>query len=205
MNEKTDSRVTLCPDGKYRWVFEVPMLKNPSILYDVYKVLGISIGVVWLLNVLLIGCEEGFSLENLWSSTYIILVVLLILAVIGLIAYVIVAWCYGWKYVVLFTMDEKKIVHQQMPRQVKKAQVLGALTTFAGAVAGKPSVVGTGYLAASRSTTTSELANVARLIPRRRQNLIKVNQLLNRNRIFVPNEDFDFVYNFLRQHCPKAK
>ena len=205
MSEMADSRVTLCPDGKYRWVYEVPMLKNPSILYDVYKVLGISIAVVWLLNVLLIGCEEGFSLENLWSSTYVILVVLLILAVIGLIAYVIVAWCYGWKYVVLFTMDEKKIVHQQMPRQVKKAQVLGALTTFAGAVAGKPSVVGTGYLAASRSTTTSELANVARLIPRRRQNLIKVNQLLNRNRIFVPNEDFDFVYNFLRQHCPKAK
>ena len=202
---EADSRVTLCPDGKYRWVYEVPMLKNPSILYDVYKVLGISIGVVWLLNVLLIGCEEGFSLENLWSSTYIILVVMLILAVIGLIAYVIVAWCYGWKYVVLFTMDEKKIVHQQMPRQVKKAQILGALTTFVGAAAGKPSVVGTGYLAASRSTTTSELANVARLIPHRRQNLIKVNQLLNKNRIFVPDEDFDFVYNFLRQHCPKAK
>ena len=155
MSEKTDSRVTLCPDGKYRWVYEVPMLKNPSILYDVYKVLGISIGVVWLLNVLLIGCEEGFSFDNLWSSTYIILVVMLILAVIGLIAYVIVAWCYGWKYVVLFTMDEKKIVHQQMPRQVKKAQILGALTTFVGAAAGKPSVVGTGYLAASRSTTTS--------------------------------------------------
>jgi hypothetical protein len=50
MSEKTDSRVTLCPDGKYRWVYEVPMLKNPSILYDVYKVLGISFGVVWLLN-----------------------------------------------------------------------------------------------------------------------------------------------------------
>jgi hypothetical protein len=118
---------------------------------------------------------------------------------------VIVAWCYGWKYVVLFTMDEKKIVHQQMPRQVKKAQILGALTTFVGAAAGKPSVVGTGYLAASRSTTTSELVNVARLKPCRKMNLIKVNQLLNKNRIFVPDEDFDFVYNFLRQHCPKAK
>ena len=92
MSEKADSRVTLCPDGKYRWVYEVPMLKNPSILYDVYKVLGISIGVVWLLNVLLIGCEEGFSFDNLWGSTCVILVVMLILAVIGLIAYVIVAW-----------------------------------------------------------------------------------------------------------------
>ncbi len=205
MSEMTDSRVTLCPDGKYRWVYEVPMLKNPSILYDVYKVLGISIGVVWLLNVLLIVCDEGLSPENLWSSTCVILMVMLVLVVIGFIAYVIVAWCYGWKYVVLFTMDEKKIVHQQMPRQVKKTQILGALTTFVGAAAGKPGAVGTGYLAVSRTMTTSELANVTSLIPCRRMNLIKVNRLLKKNRIFVPDEDFDFIYNFLRQHCPKAK
>jgi hypothetical protein len=43
---QADSRVTLYPDGKYRWVYEVPMLKNPSILFDVYKVLGISFGIV---------------------------------------------------------------------------------------------------------------------------------------------------------------
>ena len=46
MTETADSRVTLCPDGKYHWVYEVPMLKNPSILIDVYKVLGISFAIV---------------------------------------------------------------------------------------------------------------------------------------------------------------
>jgi hypothetical protein len=46
---------------------------------------------------------------------------------------------------------------------------------------------------------------VKRIKARRRQNLIKVNQLLNKNRIFVPDEDFDFVYDFLCQHCTKAK
>ncbi len=45
MNKQSDSRVTLYPDGKYRWVYEVPMLKNPCILFDVYKVLGIGFGV----------------------------------------------------------------------------------------------------------------------------------------------------------------
>ena len=54
METQADSRVTLYPDGKYRWVYEVPMLKNPSILIDVYKVLGISFGIVWLFNVLII-------------------------------------------------------------------------------------------------------------------------------------------------------
>ena len=205
MTEQGDSRVTLYPDGKYRWVYEVPMLKNPSILIDVYKVLGISFGIVWLFNVLVIGCEDGLSLENLWGITSGFLILMGVFLVIGYVAYVIVAWTYGWKYVVLFTLDEREVKHEQMPRQVKKAQVLGALTALVGVAAGKPGVVGSGLLAASRTSTTSVLANVARLKPCRRHHLIKVNQLLNKNRVFVPDEDFDFVYDFLCQHCPKAK
>ena len=201
----TDSRVTLYPDGKYRWVYEVPMLKNPSILFDVYWVLGISFGLVWLFNVLLIGCEGDLSLESLWDFSSVFLILMLVFAVIGYVAYVIVAWTYGWKYVVLFTLDEKEVVHQQMPHQMKKAKVLGALTALAGAAAGKPGVVGSGILASSRSTSTSVLANVKSIKARRRLNLIKVNQLLNKNRVFVPDEDFDFVYDFLCQHCPNAK
>ena len=200
-----DSRVTLCPDGKYRWVYEVPMLKNPSILIDVYKVLGISFGIVWLFNVIIIGCDDGLTLKSLWDATSGFLALMGAFLIIGYMAYVIVAWCYGWKYVVLFTLDEREVVHQQMPRQVKKAMLLGALTAMVGGAAGKPGVVGTGLLAASRTSTTSVLADVARLVPCRRHHLIKVNQLLNKNRIFVPDEDFDFVYDFLCQHCPKAK
>lgn len=205
MKTKADSRVRLYPDGKYRWVYEVPMLRNPSILFDVYKVLGISFFLVWLFNVVLISCEDGLSLESLWGFTSGFLILLGVFLVIGYVAYVIVAWYYGWKYVVLFTLDEKEVKHQQMTRQVKKAKVLGALTVLAGAAAGKPGVVGTGILSASRFSSTSVLANVERLVPRRRLNLIKVNQLLNRNRVFVPDEDFDFVYDFLCQHCTKAK
>ena len=205
METPADSRVKLYPDGKYRWVYDVPMLKNPTILFDVYKVLGISFGIVWLFNVLLISCEDGLNLRNLWSFTTGFLILMLVFLVIGYVAYFIVAWSYGWKYIVLFTLDEKEVVHQMMPRQMEKAKVLGALTALIGSVAGKPGVMGAGVLAASRSTSTSVLAKVARLVPRRRLHLIKVNQLLNKNRVFVPDEDFDFVYNFLCQHCPKAK
>ena len=177
----------------------------PSILIDVYKVLGISFGIVWLFNVIIIGCDDRLTLKSLWDSTSGFLALMGAFLIIGYMAYVIVAWCYGWKYVVLFTLDEREVVHQQMPRQVKKAMLLGALTAMVGGAAGKPGVVGTGLLAASRTSTTSVLADVARLVPCRRHHLIKVNQLLNKNRIFVPDEDFDFVYDFLCQHCPKAK
>lgn len=205
IDSKVGNRVILYPDGKYRWVYEVPMLTNPTILMDVFKVLAISLSLVWLFNVTLIGCEGDLSLESLWSLTWGFLLILLGLFVLGYIAYFIVAWIYGWKYVVLFTMDEKELVHQQMPRQVKKGMVIGALTSLIGLAAGKPGVVGTGLLAASHTKSTSRLADVAQLVARRRWHLIKLNQLFNKNRVFVPDEDFDFVYQFLCQHCTKAK
>ena len=204
MDETIGNRVTLFPDGNYRWVYEVKMLTNPTILFDVYKVLGISFGSVWLFNLLIIGCEGDLTLSSIWASSYGFLILMAVFVVIGYVAYVIVAWVYGWKYVVLFTLNEKEVVHQQMPRQVKKAQVLGALTAMVGGLAGKSGVVGAGLLTASKTSSISKLADVAHLIPNRRRNLIKVNQLFNRNRIYVPDEDFDFVYDFLRKHCTKA-
>ena len=203
--ESINNRVKLYPDGKYRWIYEVPMLKNPSIIIDVFKVVGISLGIVWLFMVLLSVYDGDFSLESLWNTSMVFLGLMLVFAVIVFLAYVILAWHYGWKYVVLFTMDKSELVHQQMPYQVKKAQVLGALAAMIGGAAGNLGMVGTGVLAASRTTSISTLVRVNRLIPVRRMNLIKVNQKLHKNRIYVPDEDFNFVYDFLCQQCVNAK
>lgn len=203
--ESINNRVKLYPDGKYRWIYEVPMLKNPSIIIDVFKVVGISLGIVWLFMVLLSVYDGDFSLESLLDISMVFVGLMLVFAVIVFLAYVILAWHYGWKYVVLFTMDKSEIVHQQMPYQVKKAQVLGALAAMIGGAAGNLGMVGTGVLAASRTTSISTLVRVNRLIPVRRMNLIKVNQKLHKNRIYVPDEDFDFVYDFLCQQCVNAK
>ena len=40
------NRVILCKDGKYRWIYELHMLKNPTIFYDVLTVLGMSAAIV---------------------------------------------------------------------------------------------------------------------------------------------------------------
>ena len=51
MRVNADERVKLCNDGKYRWVFEVNMLKNPTILFDVYNVMFMSFIIVFLIVV----------------------------------------------------------------------------------------------------------------------------------------------------------
>lgn len=50
MEELTD-RVQLCPDGKYRWTYEVNLYKNPSMFYDLMKVVGISLGFVFAIMI----------------------------------------------------------------------------------------------------------------------------------------------------------
>ena len=132
-------------------------------------------------------------------------IVTAIIFVLSLLGYFVYAAISGWKYVVLFIMDENEVVHQQMPREVKKGQLIGDLTMLVGALAGRPGIVGTGLLAKSRSSMTSTLANVKRLVPCRWMNLIKVNQTFSKNRVYVTDEDFDFVYDFLCTHCTKAK
>ena len=44
-----------------------------------------------------------------------------------------------------------------------------------------------------------------RIKPVVKRNLIKVNELITKNRIFVPNDDYYFVLDFISQRCPKAK
>ena len=125
--------------------------------------------------------------------------------VIILISYLIVVWMNGGKYVVNFTMDEKRLIHEQVPVQYERARKVGILAALVGIFAKRPVAAGAGALAASRDTSVSVFDKVRRIKPRRGQNLIKVNQSLERNQVYVPDEDFDFVLDFIRKHCPNAK
>ena len=205
MIKEANDHVQLYPDGKYRWVYEVNMLTNYSILFDVWKVLGISMGIIVLLFVVIAIFDGDWSFDPLTGMASSLGIVVLVMLVLGLIGYFVYAAISGWKYAVLFIMDEKEVVHQQMPNTVKKGQLIGALTILAGLASGRPGVVGTGILAQSRMSMTSTLANVERIIPCRRMNLIKVNQRFAKNRIYVNDEDFDFVYNFLLTNCKNLK
>ena len=91
-----------------------------------------------------------------------------------------------------------------MPRQAKKAQVVSALTVLAGLMARRPGVAGAGMLAA-RTTMVTSFSSVKKIKAVRRSNLIKVNETLSRNQVYVDEQDFDIVYQFICQHCPNAK
>ena len=191
--------IRLCTDGKYRWVYELNMLTNPTIFWTVLKILG-GIWVVLYVFMLSLGDFSSF-----WDAFRIFAYIMAGIVALSLMGYLVVVAMYRGKYVVLFEMDEKEVSHIQMPRQYQKAQVLGAITALAGMASGKPSTAGAGILAATRNSSTSVFANVRKVKARRKLHLIKVNQLLNKNQVYVPDEDFDFVYDFIKSRCPNAK
>lgn len=207
MQQKEDigNRVMLCKDGKYRWIHEVNMFKNPSILLDVWKVLGITMLIVIVIVGFILVISGDLDVDGMLGMGKAMLITAAIMAVLSIIGYLVYALIAGGKYIVLFTLDEKEVVHQQMPRSAKKGQIIGDLAILAGLATGRMGTIGTGMLAKSRTSMTTTLSDVKRLTPCPRMNMIKVNETLSKNRVYVCKEDFFLVYNFLCEHCMNAK
>lgn len=70
---------------------------------------------------LIIALFDGdFSLDNFSGMFFSLGIAIGIILVLSVIGYFVYAAMSGWKYAVLFIMDEKEVVHQQMPRTIKK-------------------------------------------------------------------------------------
>ena len=95
----------------YRWEYAVPMLGNLSILFTMWKVMGISLCVPTLL-MLIMGLMQGKGLDAVGFALKITLLALCFMLVVSLPAYLIVAALYGWKYAIRFEMDERGIRHR---------------------------------------------------------------------------------------------
>lgn len=205
-SEPVSGNIWRCPDGVYRWTYEFDMLKNPTILFSVWKVLGISFGAV-LLFTLIVDLFQGAvrSWADLWSASKVFVLLAGVFLILSVISYIILAALYGWRYQVLFEMTDEYVRHIQMPKQFKEAEAIGWLTSFAGIMTGKPYMMGLGANITAKSESTSEFKNVKVVKLRRKWNTIHVNQLLDKNQVYAEDGDFDFVEKFIKDRCVKAK
>ena len=75
---------------------------------------------------------------------------------------------------------------------------------MAGAASGRLGTVGIG-MNAQRTELYSDFSKVRRVKAFPRRNLIKVNELFERNQVYAPSEDFAFVESYIISHCPYIK
>ena len=66
---KVADSIYLCPDGMYRWVYEFRMMKNPSVLFTIWKIFGGILGGVWVLETVLM-LFDGFDAEVFLHNTF---------------------------------------------------------------------------------------------------------------------------------------
>lgn len=203
-NDYDGSEVRLCEDGKYRWKYELNMITNPVIMFTVFKIFFYIILVA-----LLIFCPILYISDGDWDGVLGMLkamgIVLAIFAVLTFLGTALLNLTYGGKYVALFEMDEDGISHNQLPSQVDKARKLGWLTFFVGLFAKRPTTAGAGLLSTTRNSSISIFKKVRRVRSRRWLHTIKVNQLFDRNQVYVPKEDYDFVLDYIKSRCVNAK
>ncbi len=196
--------IVLCPDGKYRWIYELKLLKNPTVLLVLWKIFGgISFGI-WLFTVLASCGNIDFWWTGFFKLTKVFALFLLGMIVLTALGYLLYAALMGGKYCVLFTMDERGVVHERQPRQAQKAQLMGELLELAGLVAGSPTMVGIGMNAA-RTVMESSFDKVKSIQGIRRYDLIKVNGRIGKNQVYAEDVDYDFVWQYITSRCPNAK
>ncbi|MBQ6431991.1 MAG: hypothetical protein IJJ99_08985 [Oscillospiraceae bacterium] len=200
---RVTENVYLCGDGKYRWVYEMPILKNPTIFLLVWKIFFFIILGIFVVSSVFDAVEWSNEIgERLLSNLKIFGYFILGMTVIVVISMLVYAAIMGGKYVVVFEMDENGVNHKQLPKQAKKAQAIGAITALVGLASGNFSTAGAGMLSAARTEMYSEFARVRKVKACPRRHLIKVNQRLYKNQVYADPADFDFVLNFIRAHVP---
>ena len=198
-NTAVPASITLCADGKYRWVYEFNMLKESTIFFTVFKVLAISSLIPFLILVI----SNGFKDFNRSLKAFMIIVG--ILFILCVISYVLITLFYGGKYCIVFTMDDKGITHAQQEKQFRKAQLIGVITAMAGASSGKPGVAGTGILAASKSELYSDFGSVRSIRVYPKRNLIKLDYPTNHNQIYCEDDALAFIEKHIRENCTGVK
>ena len=187
--------------GKYRWVYELPMMNSFFLLFEVWKVLAVSAFAVFCF-MLGVSLAEGGGLQGLLFDLELTALVMAILLVLSIPAYYIVTKANNGKYTVLFEMDDSGIDHVQI--KTDKAKALDLLITFTGAAAKSRTTTAAGLLSAAGGSLYSRFSNVRRIRAYPKKHLITLTGRFMRNQVYVDDEAFIPVYEYIKRHCPNA-
>ncbi len=201
------SGITKGEDGVYRWAYEFSLYRNPVILFTILKIFGalLAIGFALMLAAVFKEYVQGYSdMGDVLDTVRVAGIFVLFFLGLVLAGYFLYAAMQGGVYCVLFEMDEEGVVHRQFDKQVKKAQVVSLINVLAGIAGRSPTQVGIG-LTSARSQMSSTFASVKSIKGMRRFETIKVNEPLGKNQVYVDKDDYDFVYDYIVEHCPQAR
>ncbi len=203
--KRVSANITYDSDGKYRWYYEMSLLKNPTIMFLIWKIFFfIMLGIFAFMVILGATESSDYFSEQFLGTLKIFGFILAGMTAIVALSYFIYAAIMGWKYCVYFEMDDTGVKHIQAPKQAAKAKKIGKAAAVIGVATHNYGAVGAG-IGSQRTEMYSEFSKVRKVKPYPKRNLIKVNSLLNHNQVYAAAEDFEFVKNFIISKCVNLK
>lgn len=190
-------------DGRYRWRGTIDLRSNPTMAILVAKIMGGIVGGLFLLGIamtLMMDGEMDYRMEALGIFAGICLLV----AGLGVVGYYAYAAIVGWSYSADYLMDETGVLFRPAPKEDRVAKGAAAAAAVTSLLAGNFGVTAAS-IAAANTQAASVFSSVRKVRGIRRQCCIKVSQPFLYNQVYVAPEDFDFVYGFILEHCPKAR
>jgi hypothetical protein len=201
-NQQVSPGVVMGGDGILRWVYEMNMWKNPTLVITIWMVLLLAALVPALLVFFLNLGDIGAAIL---AFVKIMGIIVGIVTGLMLLAYPLVAVMNGGRYCVIFEMDDKSVKHIQMQKQFKKSQVLSMIVSLAGVMTGNIQATAAGMLAGSKQSLLSSFEKVRSITVNEKRHVIYVNEKLSRNQVYADSADFAFVSNTIISRCKKAK
>ena len=202
-DQQVSPGVVMGGDGILRWVYEMNMWKNPTLVITIWKVLLLA-ALAPALLVFFMNLGDGIGSAFL-TFVKIMGIVVGIVTGLMLLAYPLVAMMNGGIYCVIFEMDDKSVKHIQMQKQFNKNQVLSMIVSLAGVMTGNIQATAAGMLAGSKQSLLSSFEKVRSITVNEKRHVIYVNEKLSRNQVYADFADFAFVRNTIISRCKKAK
>lgn len=202
-----DGSLRMYPDGKYRWVAELSLFSHPALLLLMWRAiieLWVIAGVAVLATCVLMN-EADIMMALEICMGLLPEACLGVLALMGVVAaiYGIYALAHGGKYCVIYEMDDYILVHRQLPCRIKRKEVNDALSVMADMTPIRLRQAIT-PLQMITECLASDFSAVRSIKGYRRHNLIKVNEPLAKNRVYVDSQAFAFIMRHVRERCPDA-
>ena len=186
-------------NGTYRWRYSVNLYKNPGLLWLFYKVFGGIFAGCLLFGLFLADFKVSFA-GAMWTS-----VGFAVMIAIVTLSYYVYALIQGGRYTWDFEMDEEGVKGVQVANEEKRNKVLGTVVAAMGVATGNLTQMGVGTMVAADDERYSQFATVSKVKPDRKHNTINIHNGLFHEQVFVGDEDFDFMLDYITSRCPKLK
>ena len=192
-------------NGNYIWDYKLDLNKNKNIFILVMKILTL----IFVFIVVAVSCIALFNHSFSWDSFIFFIKIcipsFLLVYLIGFISY----WIYSKKlkgeYNVTFVMNEKGIKHIPHEREREYMEDVGKASMLIGGMTNNLGTAGSGLYMATLQEVYSDFNKVVIIKTDRKHDLINVNYLTLNNQVYATKDDYDFVLDYIVNHCPNAK